>query len=282
MATLRQFFDTDFKYVLNAQATWPSRPPGMDVIARLHFDFDAHGRFVSFYVPAGLPQPKAILDLFKQVEFAKDLGRNQVTVLGGGMVGDDFNIEGLALPFTGRVWLYTEEELAPEARRIVEEEATHLGLHLRVRGPRMAAARSKLEMPYGFLCHDSTDKETIVRSLALELVRFQCWVWYDEFTLRVGDNLREKVDAALRECRYCVVVLSKAFLVNQGWARRVFESIHAREVDEQRTIILPVWVDVTKQEVMKLALFLGDRVAAKCDEGLPEVARKLAAVMLAD
>ena len=38
--------------------------------------------------------------------------------------------------------------------------------------------------------HDSRDKDAFVRELAHELAKNSCPVWYDEFSLKVGDSLR--------------------------------------------------------------------------------------------
>lgn len=48
-----------------------------------------------------------------------------------------------------------------------------------------------------FISHASEDKDTIVRSLVAALVGQGLKVWYDEFTLRIGDSLRRKIDKGL-------------------------------------------------------------------------------------
>jgi hypothetical protein len=42
------------------------------------------------------------------------------------------------------------------------------------------------------------DKNDFVRPLAGELRRKGLKVWYDEFTLKVGDSLRREIDRGLR------------------------------------------------------------------------------------
>ena len=36
-------------------------------------------------------------------------------------------------------------------------------------------------------------------------------VWYDEFTLKLGDSIRRSLDKGLKQSRFGIVVLSKAF-----------------------------------------------------------------------
>ena len=44
-----------------------------------------------------------------------------------------------------------------------------------------------------FISHASEDKEKFVRPLAHKLTLMNIEVWYDEFTLKVGDSLSEKL-----------------------------------------------------------------------------------------
>ncbi len=45
-----------------------------------------------------------------------------------------------------------------------------------------------------FISHASEDKDEIVRPLANALIAEGLTVWYDEFSLKIGDSLRRKID----------------------------------------------------------------------------------------
>lgn len=45
-----------------------------------------------------------------------------------------------------------------------------------------------------FICHASEDKEDFVRPLATLLEQQHIDVWYDEFSLSIGDSLQQKID----------------------------------------------------------------------------------------
>lgn len=62
-----------------------------------------------------------------------------------------------------------------------------------------------------FISHASEDKEAVVRPMAAALVQAGLRVWYDEFTLTLGDGLRESIDRGLAQSRYGIVVLSPSF-----------------------------------------------------------------------
>ncbi|WP_022673352.1 DUF1883 domain-containing protein [Novosphingopyxis baekryungensis] len=110
-----------------------------------------------------------------------------------------------------------------------------------------------------FISHASEDKESIVRSLADELVARGLKVWYDEFTLRIGDSLRQKIDAGLARSRVGLVVLSPAF-VDKGWTNYELDGIVTRTMSGEQ-ILLPIWHNITKQEVIDFSPSLADKVA---------------------
>lgn len=110
-----------------------------------------------------------------------------------------------------------------------------------------------------FISHASEDKDTIVRSLAVELVGKGLKVWYDEFTLRIGDSLRQKIDKGLAKSRVGLVVLSPSFL-SKGWANYELDGIVTRTVSGEQ-ILLPIWHNITKQEVIDFSPSLADKVA---------------------
>lgn len=110
-----------------------------------------------------------------------------------------------------------------------------------------------------FISHASEDKDAIVRPLATILERLSVRVWYDEFSLQLGDSLTASIDKGLQESRYGLVVLSKAFL-SKKWPEYEYRSLMTREIDGER-VILPLWYDVTKEEVKNFSLYLADIMA---------------------
>ena len=107
-----------------------------------------------------------------------------------------------------------------------------------------------------FISHASEDKDVIVRPLATILERLSVRVWYDEFSLQLGDSLTASIDKGLQESRYGLVVLSKAFL-SKKWSEYEYRSLMTREIDGER-VILPLWYDVTKDDIQNFSLYLAD------------------------
>ena len=124
-----------------------------------------------------------------------------------------------------------------------------------------------------FICHASEDKEEFVRELANALVNTGLKVWYDEFTLRVGDSLRRSIDRGLAHSRYGIVIISSAFL-RKEWTQKELDGLVGFEVDG-RKVVLPVWHEIDVDEVRKYSPTLADRVATSSKKGLKQVVADL-------
>lgn len=110
-----------------------------------------------------------------------------------------------------------------------------------------------------FISHASEDKDEVVRPLAIALQSSGLSVWYDEFELRIGDSLRRKIDKGLASSRFGVVVLSKSFF-GRGWPEYELDGLVTRSVSGEQ-ILLPIWHNVTKREVIGYSPSLADRLA---------------------
>lgn len=120
-----------------------------------------------------------------------------------------------------------------------------------------------------FISHATEDNEEIARPLANALMNEGLEVWYDEFSLRIGDKLRQSIDYGLANSRYGIVILSSHFLAKE-WPQRELDGLTAREVNGKK-VILPVWHKVTLEEVREHSPTLADRLAVSTDRGLEHV-----------
>lgn len=133
----------------------------------------------------------------------------------------------------------------------------------------------KHDIPYDvFIAHASEDKDAVVRPLAEQLQRRGLRVWYDEFTLTVGDSLNESINRGIGRSRYGVVVLSPSFF-NKNWPQKELNGLTAKEVAGQN-VILPVWHEVTKEDVLKHSPIIADKVAGQTREGIESLANDIA------
>jgi signal transduction histidine kinase len=111
-----------------------------------------------------------------------------------------------------------------------------------------------------FISHASEDKDVFVRPLARALSQLGVKVWYDEFSLEVGDSLARSIDEGLAGSRYGIVVISPSFM-QKRWPERELRGLVQREVLAEEKLILPIWFGVTQQEVVKFSPPLADAFA---------------------
>jgi TIR domain len=129
-----------------------------------------------------------------------------------------------------------------------------------------------------FISHASEDKDSVVRSLAHALRALDLKVWYDEFELRIGDNLRRKIDSGLANSRFGVVVLSPSFFA-KGWSNYELDGLVTREMTGQQ-VILPLWHNITRLDLIKVSPSLVDKLArSTSDYTIDEIATEIAMVV---
>jgi hypothetical protein len=129
-----------------------------------------------------------------------------------------------------------------------------------------------------FISHATEDKERVVRPLAHALREKGLDVWYDEFELRIGDSLRRKIDVGIARSGFGVVVLSSAFFA-KGWPQYELDGLVTMAVSGKQ-VLLPLWHDVSKDEVVSYSPSLADRVALRTsDYTIEEIATEITTVI---
>lgn len=128
-----------------------------------------------------------------------------------------------------------------------------------------------------FISHASEDKDDFVRPLAAALTQMGLRVWYDEWTLKLGDSLRKKIDEGLFQAEYGVVVISKNF-ISKSWPQAELDGLFAREM-QGRKVILPIWHNITADEVTKYSPMLAGKLAAPTNQGIELIAKAIFAVV---
>jgi hypothetical protein len=284
MATVREHFDVDLK-AMSIHNDWGvtdgAGSPKPPLTAKVFHDYFANAKYWSFFIPADVDYRGYVNAIFAKPETALcqlDANGDGVEVQMG--LGDySERASSLTLCFTKRVYLFIDQDLSADQRAQITLGALSLGYYAIVHDREYAAKRASFMKPMAFISHDSKDKDDLVRALAKELMGQMVPVWYDEFSLKVGDSLRASIERGLKEAHRCIVILSPAFLANGGWGKAEFDSIFTREILEQKNVILPVWHNVTKQEVYEYSPRLADKVALHSSMGVKELAGTLAGVI---
>jgi len=127
-----------------------------------------------------------------------------------------------------------------------------------------------------FVSHATEDKP-IVRQIAVELKKQGYAVWYDEWTLKIGDSLFSTINKGLANSRYGIVILSKNFF-SKDWPQKELGGLAALEINGKK-VILPVWHEITRKEIEQYSPILADRLAANTKDGVDSVVRDIVDVL---
>ncbi len=111
-----------------------------------------------------------------------------------------------------------------------------------------------------FISHFTEDKESFVN----EFVRifqndFGLKVWFDTISLKWGDSIRTEIDKGLIKSKFGVVILSRNY-IKKYWTKYELEGLFQRESNGGK-LILPIWHNITKQEVQDFSPSLAGKMA---------------------
>ena len=110
-----------------------------------------------------------------------------------------------------------------------------------------------------FISHATEDKKTFVEDLVNALREKAVKVWYDSLNIKWGDSLRTQIDNGLKKSAFGIVVLSENY-IEKGWTQYELEGLFNIEMTQGKTI-LPIWHNITKQQVMNFSPTLAGRMA---------------------
>lgn len=129
-----------------------------------------------------------------------------------------------------------------------------------------------------FICHSSEDKENFVRPLAELLQKENVKVWYDEFSLKLGDSIRRSIDKGLSQSRFGVVVISPSFLKKE-WPQYELDGLTEKEISAREKVILPIWHNIDYKTVLKYSPPLANKKAALTSKGINHVVKEIMGVI---
>lgn len=120
-----------------------------------------------------------------------------------------------------------------------------------------------------FISHASEDKADVAGPLS-DLLRANGFkVWYDDYTLTLGDNLRQSIEQGLAKSEFAVVILSPSFFAKK-WTNLELDGLFALEKPGQKRI-LPVWHNVAAGDVESYSSFMAMRLGVPTSRGLNHV-----------
>jgi hypothetical protein len=91
-----------------------------------------------------------------------------------------------------------------------------------------------------FICHATEDK-SFARRIASYLREGGAEVWLDEWEIKIGDSIVERIDAGLRGATHVLLILSTAS-VTKPWVKRELSSALMRQLADSSVRLLPVLI----------------------------------------
>lgn len=249
MTTVREYFDTD-QSALNAEREWhlKSNTIEINILCKLSYKLEDKTKLFSFFFPkeADFNAIKFILDTHEVKNGKIDDYEHLQEIK---FLDNPESIKLSECFFIKNIFVYIDRIVDAEEKRLILEYGKVIGFNIFVRDEEYAIKCNDLATPLAFISHDFKDKDSLVRKLANELRSLNCPVWYDEYTLQLGDNLKEKIYEGIINTKYSIVVLSQNYISNKTWANYEFNEIFKKE----NNIIIPIWYGVSRDEVEKFA-----------------------------
>jgi len=92
-----------------------------------------------------------------------------------------------------------------------------------------------------FISYSQRDKK-YAELIANRLREANHRVWYDTWTLKVGDNLIDKINKGLKEAKVLIVIISKHSLRSK-WVMHEFSALALGDISGRKSRIIPVLID---------------------------------------
>ncbi len=133
-----------------------------------------------------------------------------------------------------------------------------------------------MELYDSFLLYSSEDIQ-LASELAGSLKSRGFKFWYAPIELKVGSKLLDSIEQGMQNSRSGILLISKSYL-RKGWTNYEMDVLIRQSIDSSKKL-LPIWHEVTKEEVEKRHLGLAGIVALRSEQGLQATTSRLTEVL---
>jgi len=92
-----------------------------------------------------------------------------------------------------------------------------------------------------FIAHASEDKK-VAKKIANDLTKNGYQVWFDEWEIKVGDSIVDKINKGIKDTAYMIVLFSKNS-VDKPWVKKEMNAGLIKELERKKVYILPAKLD---------------------------------------
>jgi hypothetical protein len=193
-ATIKDYFKHEFENTLRAESALTARigdGPFSVVTRKVYLDIHTNAKYASFYIPPGDDVAQLCVVLAQRPELALSADENIQTFYGTATTPMRSTE---TLVFTNKTILYADAYLSNDEREQILQAGQQKGVLVEIRDRRYADDKAATQKRDAFISFDWKNRDTIARPLAIALCQMLCPVWYAEFVLRPGDNLRDSIE----------------------------------------------------------------------------------------
>jgi len=126
-----------------------------------------------------------------------------------------------------------------------------------------------------FISHSSKDKHMAI-DLAKRLRQHNVDVWIDNEQIKFGDSIPKKISGGLATCDVILVLVSSSF-VGSSWCRAEYEPLLTKEIESERTLVIPIRLDDAEVPVMLSSKRYVDLRSGLDEEAIGELAQNIIA-----
>lgn len=129
--------------------------------------------------------------------------------------------------------------------QIIRRASKYQNLKINVKDTSKRKSTKKWDV---FICHAYKDKKA-VKPLAEKLREKGIEVWYDDFVVKLGDNLVDAINKGLEDSYFGLVVFSKNFL-KKGWIKFELDRITVQSFSKKMSL-LPLRYKISHEDLEK-------------------------------
>lgn len=124
-----------------------------------------------------------------------------------------------------------------------------------------------------FISHASEDKDTLVRELANNLMINGALVFYDEYSIKLGDSLSESINKGISNAHHAIIVLSN-FFFEKNWTNSEMQALFNRSLSREFRMLI-VYHGVSHSDVAERYPLLADIKAIDSKVGIEKITEAL-------
>lgn len=124
-----------------------------------------------------------------------------------------------------------------------------------------------------FISHASEDKDSLVRDLANNLMMNGALVFYDEYSIKLGDSLSDSINKGITNSNHAIIVLSKYFF-EKGWTNAELQALFNKSIREQFKMLV-VYHDIDHSQVALKYPLLADIKGIDSSVGVEKISEVL-------